>query len=255
MSDHKLVVAWHFVAGDRRLRDGRIVRKGTLYRLPEDVEPVMCRVGYHACRRPLDALDYAPGPIACRVELGGRVIEHSDKLVASERRVVWAADATRTLHDFALWCADRALRRERKAGREPDPRSWRALRVKRAWLAGRASDEELREAALAAYAAAYDAAEAAEAAAPASALLAAGVVDPDAAPESAAWAAAQAAAHAAEAAADTAAYAAAEAARDAAEAAAEAVAGAAAADAARAAARAAQDRKLTRLLLALGEGG
>ncbi len=30
----------------------------------------------------------------------------------------------KTLRLFAVLCAERALRRERRAGREPDPRSW-----------------------------------------------------------------------------------------------------------------------------------
>jgi len=56
----------------------------------------------------------------------------------------WVPDESR--HRFALWCAGRALRRERKAGREPDPRSWEALRVKSRWLQGKPTDEELRAA-------------------------------------------------------------------------------------------------------------
>lgn len=49
--------------------------------------------------------------------------------------------------------AETALERERKAGREPDPRSWAAIDAKRAWLRG-----EIDAAALAAArAAAWDA--------------------------------------------------------------------------------------------------
>ncbi len=63
----------------------------------------------------------------------------------------WVPDAI--LHAFACDCAERALQREREAGREPDARSWRAIQMKRRWLQGEASDEELA----AAYAAGYDA--------------------------------------------------------------------------------------------------
>lgn len=54
------------------------------------------------------------------------------------------------LHEFACRCAERALIRIEN----PDPRSLRAIEVKRAWLRGKATDEELA----AALAAAQDAA-------------------------------------------------------------------------------------------------
>lgn len=52
------------------------------------------------------------------------------------------------LHDFACWCAEDALSHVEK----PDERSVTAIKVKRAWLRGEASDEEL---AAARYAARY----------------------------------------------------------------------------------------------------
>ena len=61
------------------------------------------------------------------------------------------------LHEFACRCAERALRRVEN----PDPRSLRVIEVKRAWLRGEATDEEL----VAAEAAAWAAAEAAAGAA------------------------------------------------------------------------------------------
>ena len=72
--------------------------------------------------------------------------------------VLWKAliDAP-LLHEFACRCAERALRRVEN----PDPRSLRAIEVKRAWLRDEATDEEL-VAAEAAARAAEDAARAAE---------------------------------------------------------------------------------------------
>ena len=61
------------------------------------------------------------------------------------------------LHEFACRCAERALSRIEN----PDPRSLRAIEVKRAWLRGEATDEELAAAQDAALAAAQDAALAA----------------------------------------------------------------------------------------------
>ena len=63
----------------------------------------------------------------------------------------------RVLFEFACWCAENALRGERCQGREPDERSWEAVRVRRKWLRGEATDEEL----FAAWSAAESAAESA----------------------------------------------------------------------------------------------
>lgn len=152
---------WHFLAEDCQLRynDGREVTPGRMYRAKGAL--VLCENGMHASASAMDALKYAPGPIICRVELSGDLIEGEDKAVARCRKVRWMADATRTLHLFAVWCAERALIRERKAGHEPDPHSWDALKVKRAWLDGKATDDELAAAWDAAWSAARATARAA----------------------------------------------------------------------------------------------
>lgn len=97
-----MIDAWHFV-GDR-LRDGRpvpddgakLVHKGNL---------VLCIEGLHASHRVIDALYYAPGPICCRVQLSGTIIEDKDKFVASERTILWRIDATDVLWRFSRRCA------------------------------------------------------------------------------------------------------------------------------------------------------
>jgi hypothetical protein len=54
--------------------------------------------------------------------------------------------------------AENTLKRERKAGHDPDERSWAAVEAKRRWLAGEISDDELAAARAAAWDAAKDAA-------------------------------------------------------------------------------------------------
>ena len=61
------------------------------------------------------------------------------------------------LYELACRCASRALREERKAGREPDPRSWAAIETRRAWLRGDMSDEDLSAAESVARSAAWSA--------------------------------------------------------------------------------------------------
>ena len=150
-------IGWHFLPEDKRLRWGtkEKIHKGKVSRITGDLS--LCNHGLHASKRAIDALAYAPGPIVCKVELRGEILEGNDKACATERKVLAIADATKTLHEFACWCAEGALKAERKAGREPDKRSWNAIKVKRAWLKGKASNSELS----AAWDAARDAAGAA----------------------------------------------------------------------------------------------
>jgi hypothetical protein len=94
--------AWHFVSDT--LRDGRpvpadgevLVHKGPL---------ILCASGLHASKNILDALQYAPGSIICRVEVGGEIIHGYDKLVCSERTILWRASGEQVLRKFARMCA------------------------------------------------------------------------------------------------------------------------------------------------------
>ena len=146
------MTGWHWIKADRTLRTGEVVKAGRTYTAVGPL--VMCRNGMHASRRALDALQYAPGPIICRVKLRGEVIHQSDKSVARERRVLWLADATTLLHQFACAVAAEALALTECRGERVDPRSWAAIHIKERWLRGLATDAELN----AAWDAAWDAA-------------------------------------------------------------------------------------------------
>ena len=152
------MLGWHFLAADRRLQFGEreSVEAGRTYTAEGPL--VLCRNGMHASIRALDALRYAPGPIVCRVRLGGEIIHDTDKSVARSRRVLWLADATTILHEFALSVATGALCLQEARGEFTDPRSWAALGVKARWLRGEATARELDAAGDAAWAAARDAA-------------------------------------------------------------------------------------------------
>ena len=152
-------IGWHFLKASRRLRYPPYseVAAGETYTAAGRLQ--LCRYGMHASKRPIDALRYAPGWIVCRVRLSGELIEDTDKTVARSRTVLWIADARDTLILWACWCAEQALCRQRKRGREPDERSWRAIRAPEQWVAGKLSTADLKAAA--AYAYADDAADAA----------------------------------------------------------------------------------------------
>ena len=182
MSEEK-ILAWHFTEG-ATLRDGQPLEVGKTYTYRGDVE--ICMSGYHASRRLIDALRYAPGAQLSRVECWGDVQEQDDKLVARNRTVLWTLDATMILHEFACMVAEIALSKVVN----PDPRSLAAIKAKRKWMKGKISDEELDAAGRGAwYAAESDAWYAAWYAAKSAAWYAA-----ESAAKSAAWYAAKSAA-------------------------------------------------------------
>jgi hypothetical protein len=90
--------AWHFVADT--LRDGSPVPKdGAWLNHTGDVR--MCETGLHASLQPFDALQFAPGPVLCLVDVDDIVAEDDDKLVCRKRRIVARMDATEMLRYFA----------------------------------------------------------------------------------------------------------------------------------------------------------
>ena len=100
------MIAWHFLKSDRKLAYPPHTPVFTGQRLTVDPDRLdLCTYGLHASERALDALKYAPGPIVCRVRLGGRILTGEDKVCASERTAIAMADATETLRAFARMCA------------------------------------------------------------------------------------------------------------------------------------------------------
>jgi hypothetical protein len=150
---------YHFLPDDGCLRWGtkeKVKVKHTLI-LPPDVKIKLCEQGFHASKRAIDALQYAPGSLVCLVTLHGEIIHGQDKSVAQGRTVIAMADATNVLHEMACLCAEQAL----ALIPNPDPRSMAAIKAKRAWLRGEITDLELAgawDSAWAARAAAWDAA-------------------------------------------------------------------------------------------------
>jgi hypothetical protein len=179
------MIAWHFLKSDRKLAYPPHTPVFTGQRLTVDPDRMELRVyGLHASERALDALKYAPGPIVCRVRLGGRILTGEDKLCASERTVIAMADATGTLRAFARACALDVID------------NWNAPAVVREYL--ETGNEDLRIAAWSAASAAESAAESvarsvarSAASARSAAWSAAGAAAAAEASESAAWSAAR----------------------------------------------------------------
>lgn len=106
MKKPKSISAWHWLA------DNGLMRNGVKPRKVETFDGVLrlCHAGLHASRDILDALQYAPGAILCRVRCSGTITECKDKLVCSRREIIRQVDAKSTLIEFARLCALRAAR-------------------------------------------------------------------------------------------------------------------------------------------------
>ena len=218
----KYETAFHFLRADLTAGFGAEPpwKRGERREIKGDI--ALCERGYHSAPSWYDALQYAPGPVACIVQIGGQIERDDTKAVSQVRKLVRYKNVERELRLFAISEARWALLAERKAGREPDKRSWEALRVARLYAAGKATAAQLGAAESATWSAARSAAESATWSAARSAARSAA--------ESAAWSAAESAA------------------RSAAESAARSAAWSAAESAARSAAWSRQKRKLQRIL-------
>ena len=134
-----MVTGWHFICADHTTGQGNLkVEVGQT--LTVEGRLILCKHGLHACRWLLDALEYAPGPVACKVEVWGDIIEEDDKLCGRNRKCLGMVDATSILHEFTCRCAERAMQRGLEAGRESHldelTAAWVTAR-NTAWLAAR----------------------------------------------------------------------------------------------------------------------
>ena len=152
VAEQDAILAWHWLPDNGKLahEPHSLVEPGQVL----EVEPpvVICENGLHASIKAIDALYYAPGAKIERVLCWGEVVQQEDKLAAQYRKCLWVADATRTLHEFAIWNAKNAL----TLAKVDDERYWNALRVKERWLDGNATVQELAAAWAASRAAAMD---------------------------------------------------------------------------------------------------
>jgi hypothetical protein len=142
--------AYHFLRSNMRAGAGEEApwRVGERREITGPV--VLCERGYHSAPSWYDALMYAPGPVACIVEIDGDVLRDNEKQVSQIRTLLAAVHAERELRLFACDCAERALKREGRARREPDARSWAAIDIARRFATGNATAEELEAASSAA---------------------------------------------------------------------------------------------------------
>ena len=153
------VLAWHFLREDGKLNYIDVEPPPDGETLVHSGEVELCSSGLHASKNLWDALSYAPGPVLCRVRMGGTVKNGDDKLVASERTILWRLDAptmNRLLRLWGCWCVRNTKLNDGRTTWDllTDPRSRHAVEVAERYANGDATREELGAAWAAARAAA-----------------------------------------------------------------------------------------------------
>jgi len=144
--------AYHFLKDNMKSGEGqeKAWTIGEERTIKGEVE--LCVRGYHSSPSWYDALNYAPGPIACLVEIPKQgTIKDTNKSVSPKRRLVDCRNAEQVLRIWACDCAERAL----KKAKIKDERSWNAIKVARLYSDDKATREELATARSAARAAAW----------------------------------------------------------------------------------------------------
>ena len=97
----KTIRAYWFSDGDKlRYGSALIPAVGVTHKLVnKDRDTELCSWGYHASRRIVDALIYAPGSLLWVVDIKGSIKEQDDKLVGSQRKYIRRVDATDLLFE------------------------------------------------------------------------------------------------------------------------------------------------------------
>lgn len=141
----KKIRAWHFSNGTLHYQTSMTIEAGRVYSIEPDRKPALCSYGMHGSKRAIDALQWAKGPIISRVDIWGDVEEDNNKLCGRHREVLWVANATRMLHEFACWCVRSTPLGDGRTVWDSltDRRSQVAVETKERWLRGEATNAEL----------------------------------------------------------------------------------------------------------------
>lgn len=100
----------------------------------------------YAYKNVFTALRTAPSRTLCYVRISGDIQEDIEKFSGKNLQVLWVQDVSAALNEFICLCGERALHRQGIANHNVDEQSQNAIKVKRQWLEGKATDDELKQA-------------------------------------------------------------------------------------------------------------
>jgi hypothetical protein len=149
----KTIKGYKFIKEDMKSQNGD--HKWEVGKWYKEDEIELCRKGFHACKEPINTLDYVYGDKFFLVEARGKIIhEKGDKFVASEMRLLKELPIDEIFKPFGIWCAKQCLPNYEKEYPN-DKRVSDCIKATEDYLAGRISLAELESAAESARSAAW----------------------------------------------------------------------------------------------------
>jgi hypothetical protein len=104
----KTIKGYKFIQSDMKSYKGNHTWKVGEWYKEQDIK--VCKKGFHACKKPLQSLEYIYGDKWFIVEARGKVLEEGDKFVASEMRLVKEIPVDKVVKKFAIFCAKQCLK-------------------------------------------------------------------------------------------------------------------------------------------------
>ena len=103
-----MIKGYKFITSKNKSLNGNITWK--LNEWQETQESLkLCESGFHACRTPLESLQFIYGDKFCIVEADGTIIDGDDKFVASRMRIIKELPTKEIFVRFAIECAKHTL--------------------------------------------------------------------------------------------------------------------------------------------------
>ena len=136
------MIAYHFLREDMTAGSGEEVAWSVGEERTIEGDLALCDRGYHSAPSWWDALQYAPGPVACIVEITKPEAKDESKQVSRTRKLIAAKNVSKELRLFACDQAEAALKQANVTDEVP----WSTIEIARRFAEGMATSEELASA-------------------------------------------------------------------------------------------------------------
>ena len=133
---------YKFIKKDMKSQHGNHKWELNKWYKEEDIK--ICDKGFHACKTPLDSLEYVYGDRWFIVEVRGKIIKEGDKFVSQEMRLIKELPIDKIVKPFAIWCANQCLKNYEKEYPD-DKRVYSAIEGAELYLDGKIDLKELNK--------------------------------------------------------------------------------------------------------------
>jgi hypothetical protein len=140
----KSILAWHLIGNRRKLsHNGGPAKQAPGVEKHLGLHVSLCNYGLHASRKLEDASRYHKGPYLRRVQCSGYVVESDDKLVCTERKILYTINIEDILNNVLFMEVDRLIKLQRKDGCKLSKPFGDLYRVAKRWRKGKATKRQV----------------------------------------------------------------------------------------------------------------